>query len=235
MKHLLFAIALSACGATLAPAPDAGHQASLALQACHAQTPATVNNAAELVQLINVLPRPVTVPCVVAALPRPLPLVATHSQTSAQPAEGSMSPRIFVMGASLVIAVVPSGAGANLLETGEWVTSTRTIKGELELPVSAPVASDALYTHVATTTQRTTCALCHRDEAPHDTRASAFVSTAYRPNPGEELTEAAVEALHDACVESGETTGRCELLHALYDFGAVRQSAFRREVELFIP
>lgn len=230
---------LLACGAsTVLPPPDAGrprHEASAALRACaEAGAGGNLDTAAQLALHINTLPRPVAVPCVVASLKRPLSLVATTSMLSAQPADGPSSPRLFLLSSTMAISVVPSGAGAQLIETGEWVTATRTLKGELELPATADLPANAAYTRVEQSTGRTTCALCHRDESPDDMRAGVYASAAYRPNPGEELSAAAVAKLHGDCVTSEEASGRCDLLHALFDFGEVQQGAFRRQVALFI-
>lgn len=229
---------LLACGPAPMPGlPDAGpaqHQASAALQACAAAATSSIDNAAQLVERINALPHPVTAACVVASLPRPLSLVATTSAMSAQPADTAKNPRIFLIGPAMVLSVVPAGAGAKVIETGEWVSGTETTKGEVEVPVAAMLAPDALYRRVAQSNGSSMCSLCHRHEAPHPTLAGAYVSAAYRPNPGEELSLSAVAALHDGCVASAEDSERCELLHALFDFGAVRQTAFRREVALFL-
>ena len=229
---------LVACGPAPSPGPvDAGptgHRASAALQACAEAAVSPIDNAAQLVERINALPHPVSAACVVASLPRPLSLVATTSAMSAQPADTAKNPRIFLIGPAMVISVVPGGAGAKVIETGEWVSGTTTIKGEVEVPVSETLAPDALYRRVAQSNQTSMCALCHRNEAPHPSIAGAYVSVAYRPNPGEELKLTDVAALHDACVATAEASERCELLHALFDFGGVRQTAFRREVALFI-
>ncbi len=239
-QSLLFVIVLCACG-PMGPGvvpPDAGpgvHQASARLRACAAATDGSqLDNAAQLSARINALPAPVDPACVVAGLPRPLSIVATTSAMSAQPADGPKSPRIFILGPAMVLSVVPSGLGAKLIETGEWVTGTRTIKGELDLPPAGMLASDAAYTKVAQSNQTSTCALCHRAEAEHPSLPGAYVSAAYRPNPGEEVSLAKVTALHDECVAMNDEGPRCELLHAMFDFGAVRQGAFRREVALFI-
>lgn len=229
---------LAACGPLPDGAkPDAGpgtHQASAALKACAAAASGSIDSAASLVERLNALPRPVNAPCLVATLPRPLSIVATTSQLSAQPAGGPDSPRIFILGPAIVLSVVPSGVGADLLETGEWVTGTRTIKGELELPVTEDLAPDAPYRRVAQSNQSSTCGLCHRQESAHADIPGAWESVAYRPNPGEEVALSRLTALHDTCVKDHDEAGRCELLHALFDFGAVRQSMFRREVPLFL-
>lgn len=229
-------LTLLGCGPAGTVVPDAGpkHQASAALRACAAFATSEVSSTGLMIERLNALPRPVTVPCFVASLPRPLSLVATDSVTSAQPADGPSSPRIFIMGPAMVVSVVATGHGATLLETGEWVTNRRTIKGEVELPFEGTLAPDAPFTRVAQSNQSTSCALCHRAETPHDTLAGVYVSDAFRPNPGEEVPATELQRLHDACVAAdGGEPPHCELFHALFDFGSVRQGMFRREVSLF--
>ena len=51
---------------------------------------------AEVVTLLNALPKPLNLPCFVASLARPLSLHAVNSPFSAQPAQGRRSPRIFI-------------------------------------------------------------------------------------------------------------------------------------------
>src|SRR5262245_57431332 len=101
---LMLCAALAACGPGSAQ-PDAGpeHAASAALRTCAEAATGPVDTAAQFVERLNALPRPVSVACFVASLPRPLFLIATTSQMSAQPAGGRDSPRIFLRGNTLVI------------------------------------------------------------------------------------------------------------------------------------
>lgn len=229
---LLFAVMLG-CSAPIPPAPDAGgHRASEALEACAALR-GPVESIAQTVERLNTLPRPVNVPCFVASIARPLDLVVTTSTVSAQPSESSKSPRIFIMKQGIAIGVVPSGVGAHLLELGEWQTTKLTLKGEIEFPLAAPLAADAPLTRILMNNGMTTCALCHRYENPHPSIAHGYVSAAYRPNPGTLLTLDALTAEHQACVDASDTSERCEMFHALFDFGQVRAGAFSKDVELF--
>ena len=175
-------------------------------------------------------------PCVVAALPRPLAVVATLGTVSAQPAGGKNSPRLFFLLPKLVVSAVPSGPGAEVLEFGEWVSPTRTIKGELKLPVTAPLATDAAFTKVQSSEGGTLCRSCHRDEERHPTIANAFVSEAFRPEPGQLVSIADLSRLHDKCTVDEDTSERCAMLHAVFDFGQVQQGEFDPEVgTFFVP
>ncbi|MBX3206174.1 MAG: hypothetical protein KF764_13975 [Labilithrix sp.] len=86
--------------------------------------------------------------CFVATLPRPLAVVATLNTTSAQLAGGRGAPRLFFMLPKLVVAAVPESAGSKVIELGQWTGTTTTIKGEVPLPVTAPLAADAAFQHI---------------------------------------------------------------------------------------
>lgn len=220
-----------------APAADAGtdaapdHAPSAALTRCRARA-GELGGISDVVTRLGAL-APADGPCLVASLPRPLAVVATDSVTSAQPAASKASPRLFFLLPRVVLSVVPEGEGSKLLELGEWVTPTRTLKGELVLPVTAPLAQDAPFEKVRQTQFQTVCAVCHRNEAAHDTIAGAFVSAAYKPKRGSFVPLGELEAAHRACVAAADASPRCEMFHAVFDFGAVTEGAFAPEVETF--
>lgn len=218
------------------PGQDAGmSHASAALQACAAlSSSGDVSTIFTAVARLNALPEPVTPACFVASLPRPIDAVATISVVSAQPAAGRDSPRVFLLLPGLVASVVPDGDGASLLEFAEWTTPLRTLKGEVKFPLDRPLALDAPLTRVHSNLGVTTCGLCHRNEAPHDSIDGGFVSDAFRPDPGTLVPISELAQRHAEC-PPGESTPRCELLHALFDFGALRQGAFSPDVALFVP
>ena len=131
----------------------------------------------------------------------------------------------------LVISAVPDGEGSKVLEFGEWTGTTSTIKGEIGLPVTAPLAADAAFQRVLQGTDRTICGACHGGEEPHATIPNAFVSDALRPS--NEMMLAELEELHTLCITSGTTSSRCDFIHALFDFGEVTQGAFSPVVPTF--
>lgn len=212
-------------------ATTAKHEAPAALRGCAERTGGT-ESITGFVDHTNQLPSPVDVPCVVASLPRPLAIAATSNKASAQPAASAVSPRIFLLFGKLVVSVVPEGKGAPFIELAEWVTPGRTMKGELQFPLSAPVATDTPFRRIEQANQSTMCGVCHREESPHETIPHAYVSAAFRPNTG--LVElAALEAEHGKCAESADASPRCALFHAIFDFGAVSAGEFPSGTETF--
>jgi hypothetical protein len=210
------------------------HRASEALVRC-AKRQGELSSIADAVARLDALEAPVDAPCFIATLPRPLAVVATIGTTSAQPAAGRSSPRMFFLLPKLVISAVPAGDGSKLLEFGEWMTTTRTLKGEVALPITAPLAADAPFRRVLDGTGRTMCATCHREEAPHPSIADAYVSAAFKPALGTFVTVAELRKLHDACSRDDDPSERCATFHALFDFGEVRAGAFAAEVETLNP
>jgi len=231
-----FPILLISLAACVDPEPPA-HQAPADLVACARVTAGEVRSIHGAVDRLNALPPSADAACFVASLPRPLSLVATVGITSAQPANGRTSPRVFVMLDGVVASVVPDGDGAPLVEFGQWVSAGRTLKAEVELPLTQPLTPDDPFTRVryARGNPATSCALCHREEAPHPTLDGGFVSLAYQPQPRTFVTVDELRAVHEACVSEADPAPRCRLIHGLFDFGSVRQGAFPSETPLFAP
>jgi hypothetical protein len=183
----------------------------------------------ELVERIDALPHPVTIPCLVASLPRPLDLVATNSEFSVQPAKGDDDPRIFILADGLVLSVVPTGEGSELLEFSEFVSPTETIKAELEFPIDGPVSPEDPYDHKILEGGLTRCGVCHRDEYESPDRPGAWVSVAFRPVSTSLVPIESLPAVLDAC-DWDQQPARCEMLGALLDFGEVAQASFPEEL-----
>lgn len=207
------------------------HEPSAALARC-AEAQREPRSIVDAVAHLGELPLPADGPCYVAALPRPLSVVATLGVTSAQPAGGRMSPRLFFLLPKLAISAVPEGNGSKVLEFGEWVTPDRTLKGEIGLPITEALPQDAAFKHVLDG-EGTICGVCHRLEEPHPTIPSAFISAAFKPEPGTfvKLTELAV--MHDTCARDKDASARCAMFHALFDFGEVEQGEFTKDVGTF--
>lgn len=118
---------------------------------------------AEAVDLINRLPAPVTVACVMESLERPLYVETTLDRFSAQPALGDDAPRIFVRNGPLTMSIVGRGDGRPLLEFGETVDDISSVKAELVMPIETPISHEAPYDRVARG-DTTSCGLCHAGE-----------------------------------------------------------------------
>lgn len=234
---LVAANALS-CGEA-APLGDGG-DASTGIAATRelARCRERVASAADLVTIeavvrhINALPAPVTVPCFVASLPRPFTVVATSSVTSAQPASGARSPRLFLLFPAMTLSVVAEGHGAHLVEFGQWSALHRSIKGELELPWTQPLATDAPFTRVRYQQGGTSCGFCHREEDPTPSATGAYSSSALRPVTDSLVSLAQLRAIPaTACENNGDTSDKCLFWHALFDYGDVQQGAFDPAIE----
>ncbi|UJR81524.1 hypothetical protein [Sandaracinus amylolyticus] len=180
---------------------------------------------ADVVALIDALPPPVTIPCVLESLDRPLYVEATSSRLSAQPAVGERSPRIFLFFGDLVISVVPEGLGAPLLEMSEFVDTTRSRKAELAFPVSLPLSEAAPYERLGST--GTLCGGCHGREVRDEIIAGAFVSLALRPHDEHLVAIDRVRSEWLACRAEDE---RCAMLDALFGRGAVVHQGFPPEL-----
>lgn len=207
---------------------------SAAISQCGEQQGSPLKSIAEVIDRVNTLPHPLSGPCFVAGLARPMAVVATTGTVSAQPAGGPHDPRVFILSPGVVISVVPKGAGSVAIELGEWTSATRTLKAEISLPVTQPLPTEEPFTRVERNSAGVTlCGGCHTDEAKHDSIAHGYVSGAFRPLPSHEVKLKGLEAEHRACITNGEISERCDMFHALFDFGAITQGAFTDELETF--
>lgn len=189
----------------------------------------------EAVALINSLPKPTTVPCLLESLDRPLKLDATVGTLSAQPAAGARSPRIFLFLGPLIVSVVPDGRGATVVEFSEARELGLSVKGELPFPVTGTLPPEAPFTHVMFQTDLTTCALCHSQEVPDAMvgTAQSYASVAFRPLWYERVPLAKLREEWLACDETAEPA-RCAFYDALFSFGAVETQEFPKTMPTFI-
>lgn len=182
----------------------------------------------EAVALANGLPFPVTAECYVEALDRPLQIEATKSRTSLQRAEGERSPRVFLWGAdSLVTSIVLDGPARDLIEFGQFVGPRRTIKGELEFPLAAPVSVAAALDRVRNREypRITRCFVCHDREEDEPGVPGGRSSLALRPRPATLVDVATLRGELERCDREAEPA-RCRWLEALFGHGDVVRRAF---------
>jgi hypothetical protein len=177
-------------------------------------SPTTV---ADVVSLLNALPKPVALPCFLDALARPLSLQAVDSVFSAQPAQGRRSPRVFAFFPGLTLSVVPEGPGAPLLELGEARPDDQSLKAEFEFPIEAELDEASPYHRVHYDEALTTCGFCHQGEERAEEIASplAFVSPALRPRDYQRVPLSELQAQAASCDADAEPD-RCALLSALF-------------------
>ena len=222
------ALVLVACGGE----DEAAHP----LSAC-ADRGASPSTIVESLAVFDELPEP-TIPCFVASLERPLEVVASRSQLSAQPALDEASPRLFLLRDTMVLTVVLAGSGQHLLEYGEWETPTRTLKAELAFPVEPPIAPEEPFVQVLNDSPNISgiepgCAPCHHDEQPSLALGSVtgYSSTAYRPVPSLLVPLDQVASQRRNCADD-DRSERCDLLRAVVDFGAT-QGSFNPDLATF--
>lgn len=230
-RRAFLLLGLAACGSpdgaqsSLAPVQgdnQDGGQPAAAPDPCALPALPAPRTIEEVLARIDVLAEP-TIDCLIRSLPRPLALVASRSGTSLQPAVDANTPRIFVMLDGLSISVVGAGDGANAVEFGQWVTPTRTLKGEIRFPVTRPLAPDEPYrTVINPSFSVSTCGFCHDDEQTHGTVPGAFVSDALAPAAWAELKLDELRAIRARCSDEPY----CSILRALFDHGEVKQGAF---------
>jgi hypothetical protein len=205
-------------GTTGAPAPTA----------CAGATDLTASprTIAEALAFIEGLPRPLTLECFLERLARPLAIAATSSPFSLQPAVGARSPRLFLIADGFIMSVAVSGDGVDLLEFGEFVDATRSIKAEVEFPVEGPLDPAAPFTRILSADlPGTKCAVCHRDEASAPGYPQAFASNALRFPEIDEVPLADLRAAYDTC-DPADDPARCARLAAVFAHGPVTQGRF---------
>lgn len=189
----------------------------------------------DVVDHLNTLPKPLSLACVLTSLPRPLPLHATRSILSAQPAVGQRSPRIFVLYDKLILSVALDGMGQHLLEFGELRPDAHTLKAELEFPVENELTHAAPFERVMFQEGQTSCAFCHASETrdPSIDFTAAFVSVAYRPTDRQaHVTVAELAAQLDQC-DPGAEPERCAMLRALFARGMPFDQDFPADFRTF--
>jgi len=194
-------------------------------------SPRTIDEA---VTLINALPKPLSLPCFLESLARPLEISATNSLFSAQPAQGVRSPRIFLFQDPTVLSIVPEGDGAPLLEFGEQRPEFRSLKAEITFPVATQLERSAPFDHLLFTSQLTTCGGCHSGELQESEilGVRTFVSLALRPRPQELVPAASLVHELEICDRAQEPQ-RCAMLDALLGWGPVTERAFPAEMSTF--
>lgn len=197
-------------------APDAA--ASACVAPANTGSPQTIQAA---VDLLNALPE-ASVPCLLAALDRPLAVHATSGLISAQPADSAQSPRIFLFTESLTLSIVPAGPGRDLLEFGEQRADMQSLKGELRMPAEQPVGPEMPYAHLRYNAELTACGVCHRDESPEGGAAhpDAYVSRQLRSLERERVGLDALRAEHESC-DVAVDPARCAIYSAIFDHGPV--------------
>ncbi len=180
----------------------------------------------EVVNLINALPKPVSLVCFLNALKPPLKVFAVNSTSSAQSAVGNASPRIFVLKEKLSLSVVPAGIGKDLLELGE-VYSSQSFKAEIRFPVEGNITMAGLNSYLSGGAGTSSCSGCHLHESKmsYQNTNGTFISDIFRPDESKRVGKAYMKIETDIC-KSEVNKFRCDMLKAIYINGQAVDDIF---------
>lgn len=234
----LLTVGLVGCSEPASSAPNSPSSPSSRSPTPGCRAPAGVSNSPrtidETVTLINALPKPLSLPCFLESLARPLEIEATYSFLSLQPAQGARSPRIFVFQDPTLLSIVPDGDGAPLLEFGEQRPEFRSLKAEIPFPVTTALAPSAPFDHLLFNSQLTNCGACHAGEVAESEISGVrrFVSQALRPRASEQVSLASLVHELEICDRAREAQ-RCAMLDGLLGWGQVSERAFPEGMSTF--
>ncbi len=186
----------------------------------HLRNPTTID---QVTDLINALPKPLSVSCFVENLPTPLKVFAVNSSFSAQPSDGADSPRIFIINGNLVLSVVPAGVGKDHIEYGQFINSSETVKAELAFPVIDEVSKSQPYDQ-AKFGAGTNCRVCHGQERPvTGFGGDAFASAVLRPDPFARQSASRMRNLAVNCDKDADSF-RCQILNSVFVKGRAQDA-----------
>lgn len=180
----------------------------------------------EIVNLINALPKPVSLICFLNALKPPLKVFAVNSTSSAQSAVGNASPRIFILKDKLSLSVVPAGIGKDLLELGELYAS-QSFKAEIRFPVEGNIDMAGLNSYLSGGSGTSSCSGCHLHESKmsYQNTSGTFISDIFRPDESKRVGKAFMKIETDIC-KSDVNKFRCDMLKAIYVNGQATDDIF---------
>lgn len=213
MRAPVLLLGVVACG----PASDDTGPVDPCVAARASEAPQTLE---AMVEHLNTLPMPVDAACIVRSLPRPLPTEAIDGLFSAQPSDGVDSPRLFFFLDDLTVSLVPTGPGSQVIEFGQHTDALNTRKGELPLPITAPLDPLAPVHHIEDDRYGTTCAVCHVDQVAHPD--GGFTSVAIGPDDDTAVDLWSLQATLDVCGPAGGPP-RCALLEAVFEEEVVHE------------
>lgn len=233
---LCFGLALVGCDGDSAGDDEgtgAAETGEPALRECIAPSglgsPETVEDA---VALINALPKPVSLPCFLESLDRPLALAATDSKSSAQPSMGAENPRLFISRGAMIMSVLPEGPGSDKLEFAVDVGDGLSIKAELAFPIDAEIDRMEPFAQIRRN-PGTSCGACHALEQHWETidEVSIWASEALQYPPENDISPSFVGALASACDESA-TPERCAMLTAVFAHGDIEAQGLPENLKI---
>lgn len=198
---------------------------------CVAPAGASITDVQSVVDWLNAMPKPVTLPCFIESLPRPLNIQSALSEFSAQPSLGRRSPRIFFFFDRLILTVVADQKFAEyphpLLEMSYLVDEQEliTTKAELKFPIVDTLSPAAPYTGLSFNDRISQCSFCHPKESVLDylDNVPIYQSSILKPTTPLQISQLYVES--DNCIVE-EEPHRCAMLSSIVDHGELRPYSF---------
>ena len=186
-----------------------------------------ITTISQVVNLINVLPKPLSLDCFIRAIKRPLNVFATNSPASVQPAFDADNPRIFIIRQKLILAVVPKGAGKYLLEMSQATTATSSIKAELQFPIQGEISNDAPFSRILEGSYGTSCRICHSNEglATGTGNSFSYQSNILMPLSASQVSSDYMKAQAMFC-NSNFDKYRCQIIRSIFIDGQAKDTQF---------
>jgi hypothetical protein len=120
---------------------------------------------------------------------------------------------------------VVDGSASSRLDLGFRSTPSRSIKAEIEFPLTRNVSEATLFDRILETPQTTVCGQCHVSEVKRDFPgfpSGAFESDVFLPYDADQVSLESARSAAASCDRAAEPD-RCGLLSALFDHGDVMQ------------
>ena len=217
------AVLLQGCGGHAADdAPDA---------LCVSPAGAAITDVQSVVDWLNAMPKPVTLPCFLESLPRPLKIQPAFSEFSAQPSPNYQSPRIFLFFDRLILTVAIDQDFAEfpypLLEMSYMVNEQDliTTKAELKFPVTESLSAAAPYTGLSFNDRISQCSFCHPSESILDEVEGIPIYQSSILKPTTPLPVNQLYTENDSC-NAAEQPHRCAMLSSIVDHGELQPYSF---------
>ncbi|MEZ4743708.1 MAG: hypothetical protein R3B45_14905 [Bdellovibrionota bacterium] len=186
----------------------------------------------EFIDLLNLLPKPTTINCVLQSLKRPLEITATSNRFSAQGATSQKSPRIFIQLKSLVLTFVPDGPEKNHIELAETTTFNQSIKGDLELPITETLQENSPFRSVFGGGEPACANLCHSNYTQIEAYSDGVVKySSERIFPKESTIVPLIdlEIIREGC--EGDNSQLCYFYRSLFDHGEINSFEFPKQAK----
>jgi hypothetical protein len=235
IKMVFVILSLAACGSGGSGSSQADPESNTdaAPNSVCAPRETAITRITDVIALINELPKPLSLDCLIASLRHPLEIQATASRISAQPAISREQPRIFIQSEGLFLSIVP---GDNLLEFGETFQETLSIKGELAFPIKETLSDNAPYVQIGpifNQTQTRCGGPCHTPTVEHSKLGgvSVFASQIVRPNPEFRVPLEEMRAAWNNCTTLDESA--CQLYKSIFDAAEPVSFEFKEDLPFF--